>query len=154
MGKASLGPNDISIERATTEDLPAVLTLLKNSGLPQDEVAEHVGTMIVAREGKRVVGSAALELYGDVALLRSVAVVESLRGRGIGRRLTHFALDLAQKRGVASLYLLTETASEFFSRFGFRPVNRSEVPLVLHQSIEFASACPVSAMAMMMQVRQ
>jgi hypothetical protein len=34
------------------------------------------------------VGSAALELYGSAALLRSVSVRRDLRGTGLGRRLT------------------------------------------------------------------
>jgi len=43
-----------------------------------------------------VIGSAALECYGTVALLRSIAVVVAQRGQGLGERLTRSALGLAQ----------------------------------------------------------
>ena len=75
----------------------------------------------------RVVGSAALEFYGKAALLRSVAVVAELRGAGLGHRLTGAALDLARQRGVTAVYLLTETAADFFPRFGFRPTQRAQI---------------------------
>jgi N-acetylglutamate synthase-like GNAT family acetyltransferase len=44
--------------------------------------------MVVAKNGDDVVGAAAVELYADGALLRSVVVSPSARGRGLGHRLT------------------------------------------------------------------
>jgi len=136
------------IRRAEAKDLPAVLALLERSGLPQDGLAGHFATALVAQQGGSAVGSAALELYGSAALLRSVAVDASLRGRGLGRRLTQAALDLARRRGVSEVYLLTETASEFFPRFGFHSIDRAQVPDAVKQSVEFTSACPDSALVM------
>jgi len=153
MSKAQSGSPRVSIGRATADDLPDVLALLENNGLPKDGVAEHLATVLVAREEKRTVGSAALELYGRVALLRSVAVDRSFRGGGIGQRLTRSALDLAVKSEVTTVYLLTESASEFFTRFGFKPTSRSEVPPAVQRSVEFTSACPASALVMMMRLR-
>jgi amino-acid N-acetyltransferase len=138
----------ISIEPARTEDLPAVLALLESSGLPKDGLAEHLATTLVVRDDGRVVGSAALEVYDAAALLRSVAVAAALRGRGLGQRLVQAALDLARRRGVASVYLLTETAAGYFPRFGFRAIDRSAAPQAVQQSVEFALACPSSALAM------
>jgi amino-acid N-acetyltransferase len=91
------------------------------------------------------VGSAALELYGNAALLRSVAVDQNLRGQGLGQQLTRAALDLAGQHGVETVYLLTETATDFFPRFGFQPIARSAVAPAVQQSVEFTSACPASA---------
>ncbi len=143
------GPRAIKVVGlAGAEELPAVLSLLDESGLPRDGLDEHLETVLVARAGRDVVGSAALEMYGEAALLRSVAVRRDLRGRGLGRRLTCEALELARKRGVTRVYLLTETADGFFPRFGFRPVPRSLVPEGVRRSVEFVSACPQSARAM------
>jgi len=152
MSKGKRASSNISIRQATAEDLPAILALLGKIGLPKDGIAEHLATMLVAREGKQVVGSAGLELYGKAALLRSVAVDKPLRGRGIGQQLTRSALDLAQKHGAATVYLLTETASEFFSHFGFKPSDRSQVPTAVQRSVEFTSTCPASALVMMMRL--
>jgi amino-acid N-acetyltransferase len=142
----------VAIELAKRDDLCAILGLLQRSGLPQEGLDEHLATTLVAREGQLVVGSAALELYGTAALLRSVAVDPSSRGRGLGHRLTQAALGLAQQQGVTTVYLLTETATDFFARFGFRPISRSEVIPAVKRSVEFSSACPESAQAMVVKL--
>jgi amino-acid N-acetyltransferase len=135
----------ITIAAARPSELPAVLALLERSGLPQDGLSEHLATTVVARSGDAVVGSAALEVYGEAALLRSVAVDRALRGHGLGQRLTHIALDVARQHGIATVYLLTETAADFFPRFGFQPTERAAVDPAVQQSVEFISACPASA---------
>lgn len=139
---------NVAIAAATNADLPAVLDLLQRTKLPRAEIERHVPTILVAREGERIVGCAALEPYGTAALLRSLAVEPSSRGLGLGQQLTRAALDLARARGVRSVYLLTETAAEFFPRFGFRTVQRKEVDPAVQRSIEFTGACPDSAIAM------
>jgi amino-acid N-acetyltransferase len=143
---------DVSIERAAGHDDGAIVRLAARSGLPLDGLLEHLDTALVARAGGRVVGCAALEIYGDSALLRSVAVDETARGLGIGQRVVRACLDLAQERGVRSVYLLTTTAERFFPRFGFGRVDRGDVPADVQQSVEFQSACPASAVAMAVDV--
>jgi amino-acid N-acetyltransferase len=138
----------VHIGPATRAHLPAMLDLLKQNGLPPDGLESHIETTLVAVEDGRLVGSAALELYQGSALLRSVAVDAPRRGTGLGHRLTLAALDLARRRGVKSVYLLTETAADFFPRFGFKPVPRESVEPAVQQSVEFTKACPASALAM------
>jgi arsenate reductase len=136
------------IEAASVKDLPEVLRLLEQQHLPLDGVAAHVRTMLVAREDTQIVGTAALELYADGALLRSVAVDSAWQGRGIGHRLTEATLELAASRGVTDVFLLTTTAGTFFPRFGFAEITRGDVPASVQASIEFQSACPASAIVM------
>ena len=57
-------------------------------------------------------------------------------------------LDHARERGVQDVYLLTTTAEDYFPRFGFRRVDRREVPAEVQASVEFRKACPGSAVAM------
>jgi len=136
------------ISPATPADLPAIFELLQRSALPRDGLDAHVATTLVARDANGLVGTAALELYGTAALLRSVAVAVERRGRGLGAALTATALDLARRRGVRTVYLLTETAAEFFPRFGFRPIPRPAVDPAVLGSAEFTTACPASALVM------
>ena len=107
----------IELRPATEKDLDGVLSLLAASGLPQDGLADHLGTTLVAADDGEIVGSAALELYPDGALLRSVAVAPRLRRSGLGHRLTEAATDLARQLRVPALFLLTTTAEDFFPRF-------------------------------------
>ena len=144
---------EVSIGPASREELPRIVELLDDGGLPPDGLEDHLPTILVARLHGRVVGSAALELYGTAALLRSVVVRRDLRGTGLGSRLTEAALRLSREFGVAEAYLLTETADLFFPRFGFRNIPRSRVPSSVGSSVEFTSACPASARAMALDLR-
>lgn len=130
------------------EEVDAVLDLLRENHLPLDGLREHLATMLVARCSGQVVGSAALEMYPDGALLRSVAVTPALQQHHIGRELTEAAIRLARARGVPAMYLLTTTAAEYFPRFGFERVPRADVPASVQTSVEFTSACPASATVM------
>ncbi len=102
----------------------------------------------MVRDGGRIVGAAALEHHGADGLLRSVVVGESLRGTGLGRRLTQAALDAADSAGLRSVRLLTETAPDFFAHLGFERFDRAQAPPAIAASEEFAVACPDSAVAM------
>ena len=106
---------------------------------------------MAVREG-RVVGCVALEVYGPVALLRSLVVSPGDRGRRLGERLTAGAVDEARGRGVRDLYLLTQTAADFFPRFGFTVEDRASAPKSLGESEEFRSCCPASAVMMRLRI--
>ena len=139
---------DLPVGPALASDLPAITALLQAARLPLAGIESWTGSTMVARQDSKIVGCAALELYGDSALLRSVAVDAALRGQGLGQQLTAAALDLARARGVRRVYLLTETAGEFFPRFGFRRSTRAAVDAKVQASIEFTTACAASALVM------
>jgi amino-acid N-acetyltransferase len=139
---------DVRIERATPQDFNPVLALLADHRLPPDGLSEHLATTLVARDAGRVIGSAALEMYADGALLRSVAVARESQGQGLGRKLTEAALSLGQELNTPAVYLLTTTAEGYFPRLGFERTNRDAVPESVKASVEFKSACPASAVVM------
>ncbi|MBI3265048.1 MAG: GNAT family N-acetyltransferase [Acidobacteria bacterium] len=138
----------VVITPASNADVPFIVALLERCTLPVAGWRDHVKTTLVARDGLAIVGSIALEVYGESALLRSAAVEVGSRGRGLGSALTKAVLDLARSRGIRSIYLLTETAGGFFPRFGFQRITREEVPEAVKQSVEFTSACPATALVM------
>jgi amino-acid N-acetyltransferase len=136
------------IHPADAGDLPAVRRLLETQHLPLDGIDEHVSTMVVAKDGNDVIGAAAVELYADGALLRSVVVDPRARGQGLGHRLSDAALSIAKERGTRIAFLLTITAEQFFPKLGFEQIARDDVPASVQASIEFQSACPASAVVM------
>jgi N-acetylglutamate synthase-like GNAT family acetyltransferase len=139
---------DTTIEKARFDDATAIAELLTRSALPLDGVRDHLGTAVVARQGAAIVGVAALEVYRDGVLMRSVAVDPALQSTGLGRRLTEAVLALAREIGAPHAYLLTTTAERYFPRFGFERIERGDVPASVQESVEFRSACPSSAIVM------
>jgi amino-acid N-acetyltransferase len=141
------------IESAQERDLPQIRSLLERLHLPLAGVDEHLATMLVAKHGEQIVGTAALELYADGALLRSVAVEPDQQGKQLGHQLTDAALRMATIRGANAVFLLTTTAERFFPRFGFEQISREQVPTSVRESVEFQSACPASATVMRKQLQ-
>lgn len=138
----------VSIERAAPADVAAVERLLADAGLPLRGAAEALSLGVVARARGRVVGAAAIERFGEAGLLRSVVVDGGRRGSGLGRSIVEAAEGLARSVGIRELYLLTETAVDWFPRHGYAPVDRSAAAAVVGGSIEFTSVCRESGVPM------
>jgi amino-acid N-acetyltransferase len=138
------------IQAAAVRDLPEIPAVLEGQHLPVDGVDERVETTLVVREKAeaRVVGTAALELYGDDALLRSVAIDTGFQGQRLGHALIAAALEVAHARGAETVFLLTNTAPDFFPRFGFERIARADAPASVQESAEFPSTCCASAVVM------
>jgi len=144
------GPS-VVVREAAPADLPAVHALVAAAGLPLDGLAE-AALVLVADAGGAVIGTVALERHGtgrDAAfLLRSAAVDPAWRNRRVGAALTTAALERVDA-DLAPVALLTETAHEWFPRFGFAAVDRAALPAALQASPELRGACPASARAML-----
>ena len=142
----------VRLVAAHAADWPAISALLVAAQLPLDGALDHLPGFIVAFRNSDLIGSAALETYGPVGLLRSVAVTEAQRGSSVGSQLVHAIISRAKNTGLESVVLLTETAHAYFPRFGFQEIDRSAIPEPVTMSIEFQSACPVSAAVMQLDL--
>lgn len=145
---------DIRFAAATPADEPAIHALLKDAGLPHDDFAAHLSSFITAKDGDMLIGTIGMEVYGGVALLRSLAVAAARRGGGIGGALCARIEQQMRGRGVKTLYLLTQTAEKFFASRGYRVIPREEAPAAIRQTGEFALLCPLSAICMKKEIRQ
>ena len=145
-------PATARVRAARASDLSAVERLLTASQLPLDGVREALPGFVVAEAGGELVGVAGLEACCDNALLRSVAVSDAWRSRGVGRALVERVIAEAESRGIHALYLLTTTAERYFPSFGFREVARDVVPADIRETAEFRGACPASATVMCRRV--
>ena len=116
-----------AIRPAQRLDMPAVRELLATRrARASPRATSRCGSFFVLRNEQGVVGTVALEVLGDDAILRALAVDPEFRGAGYGWMLADMAVSQARWRGVRRIYLLTESASDFFAaKFGFRVVDRS-----------------------------
>lgn len=143
-----------TIRHAEAADIRAIERLLMDNHLPILGIHEALGTFLVAVVGGELVGVAGLEIRGSHALLRSVAVRDEWRSRGVGRDLVHAAIADAETHGLEALYLLTTTAERYFPSFGFQVVEREQVPQEIQTSGEYRVACPTSATVMRRPVKK
>lgn len=135
-----------AIRTPRADDLPALKTLLDNSGLPSSDITEeHLGNFIILGQAGRVAGCVGMEAHGEDALLRSLAVDTMMRGEGYGYRLLELMEQRARDEGVRRLYLLTTSAADFFAHHGYEKIDRASVPEAIRNTTQFAGICPASA---------
>jgi amino-acid N-acetyltransferase len=140
-------PNIMQIITATNHR-QQVENLLSAENLPIADLPDKLDDFVVAIRDNDIIGVAGLEIYGSYALLRSVAVRPDERNKGITWQLLKAIEELASKKRVKEIYLLTETAPEYFHLKGYRQISRNEVPAEVQRSSEFSHVCPQSAVVM------
>ena len=140
------------VRLARRSDWVAIASLLSAHQLPLAGAQAHLGAFMLALTGDTLAGVAGVEVYGSVALLRSVVVEPRDQNRGLGRTLVGAVLEEIERRGVGDVYLLTTTAPGYFQKLGFNRVSRDTAPEVLKASAEFQGACPATAVLMQLRL--
>lgn len=129
---------EIVLTAAKEEDIPLIVELLKENGLPFSDITLKRDSLFLARSNGAVVGIGGVEILGEYALLRSLAVVREERNRGYGRAVARTLIHHARKAGVKDLYLLTTTAAPFFEGLGFERIPRDRAPEAITLTSEFS----------------
>lgn len=135
---------------ATTEDRRVVKELLEASGLSSNDLENRLDSTLVSFDDRGLLATACVatvDADGAVGILRSVAVAERVRGRGVGMLVVAAAVRRAREHDVSRVFLMTETARPFFARLGFRPLTRAELPSDVRNSADLES-CSSDAVAM------
>ena len=124
----------IEIRPARTQDIPGIRALIDTYTLGgrllnKETVMlyEDVQEFTVAVDDNEVVGCGALHvLWEDLAEVRTVAVVDNLKGQGVGHQILEAIINRARTVGVSRVFCLTfETA--FFARHGFEEIHGTPV---------------------------
>lgn len=124
------------IRNATMSDVPEIHRLITHHAefnrmlfRSHADLYEHLRDFIVfVDESDRVLGCAALELvWRDLAEIKSLAVDEESRGRGIGRQLVDAAIQEARRLGLTRIFALTREQT-FFEKMAFCVVPKETLP--------------------------
>ncbi len=124
----------MQIRPARTSDIKGIRALI-DSYAPQGRLLsketvtlyESVQEFTVAVENNEVVGCGGLHvLWEDLAEVRTVAVVESLRGKGVGHQILDAIIERAQNLGVQRIFCLT-FETDFFGAHGFEVIEGTPV---------------------------
>ena len=124
----------MQIRPARTSDIKGIRRLI-DSYSPQGRLLtketvtlyESVQEFTVAIDGDEVVGCGALHvLWEDLAEVRTVAVIEKLRGQGVGHQILESIISRSKEIGIKRLFCLT-FETEFFGRHGFQVIEGTPV---------------------------
>ncbi|MDQ3393272.1 MAG: arsenic resistance N-acetyltransferase ArsN2 [Bacteroidota bacterium] len=136
---------NLQLKHAKLEDLPLIKDLLLKENLPASDIVMDIIHIFLFYDKKNLVGMTGLENFREHGLLRSVVVVDEFKGKGKGKTMCMLTMEKALEMGVEELYLLTETAEDFFKSQGFETVNKEEAPGFIKSTTEFKNLCPASA---------
>ena len=125
-----------TIRNARPKDAQAITDLINyyaDQGLmlPKSllEVYEHLREFVVVEdEAGTIIGCGALRLmWHDLAEIRSLAIAESARGQGLGRRIVDTLLEEARELQLARVFVLTYQIG-FFEKMEFEIVPKHIFP--------------------------
>ena len=145
-------------------DITLIKELLQHYSLPVADISASSGIdFFSAYERSQLIGVIGLETppAGNTAnkhngmrsaLLRSLAVAPEFARQKVGQSLLSHLEEVASQRHITHLYLLTETAQQWFAGRGYRVMERDRTPDELKNCAEFTSLCPASAVLMFKQI--
>lgn len=130
-------------------DDPRLVAHLTSAGLPVSDLGTPglVFTAIALGDGT-ILACGGLEVKGDAALIRSIAVGQAQQRSGLGTAMTFKLLADARNAGAAAAYLLTTQSAAFFARLGFTAIDRARVPAPIAATSQFTGTACASAQAM------
>jgi amino-acid N-acetyltransferase len=126
----------LEVRKARMCDIAPILDLIngyaaKGIMLPRTELelSEHIRDFSVVLSDGRLLGCGALHFYTPTtAEIRSLAVAESAKTKGVGRRVVEALVDEALDYDLDGVFAFTYVP-EFFRKVGFREVERGALPL-------------------------
>lgn len=144
----------LEIRQAKKSDLISIKSLLESFSLPSVDVDNHISNFFVLECEENIEGVVGIEMYGETALLRSLAIQKELQKKGYGRKLCNKLISYAKTFNVKNVYLLTQTAKDFFSREGFQIISREAVPEEIKQTYEYTTLCPSDSTCMVKKINE
>jgi len=123
------------IEKATMADAPAIQDMVSSLASlgemlprPLAEIYEQLRDFLVVHDNGRLVACAALHImWEDLAEIRSVAVLDEWRDKGVGALLVEACLEEARALGIRTVFALTRQPS-FFQKLGFQEADVMSLP--------------------------
>jgi amino-acid N-acetyltransferase len=118
----------VNIRSAGTGDIPDIKRILSQYILETELVDDNIDQFVVAETGDRIVGCACLISSLGVIELRSIAVLQVWKNKGIGRKL--FETLMQRANGMTDRIFVRTTARGFFEKIGFEALDNSQKPVL------------------------
>ena len=126
----------MNVRSANVNDVKAINGLI-NTYAERDQmlfrsladIFSNLQMFLVAEQECEIVGCCALEvIWSDLAEVKSLAVDDNHKGKGVGAALVNAAVEKAKIIGVPKVFGLTLKPA-FFEKLGFKVINKDELPM-------------------------
>ncbi len=134
--ESSTARQRLTIRKAAMHDIRPILELIngyaaKGVMLPRTEfeMSEAIRDFTVVLDGEELLGCGALHFYSPtIGEIRSLAVHEHAKTRGVGRKVVEALVREAEEYELDAVFAFTYVAG-FFGKVGFQVVERGLLPL-------------------------
>lgn len=118
------------IRKAKNKDKKAIKKLIEMfPGFLMKQIPD-TKSFFVAEEDKTIVGCCALDIYSKkIAEVRSLAVLNKYRNKGIATELVNRCLERAHQKGIYEVLAIT-SREKLFKRLGFGPFHKEKLALL------------------------
>jgi len=100
--------------------------ILKRS---EDEVATNIRSYVLAKDGEKLVGYAALHIHSvRLAEIRSLIVTKEYRNQKLGQQLVEFTLKEAEALSCLQEILVLTYLPDFFKKLHFVEIDKESIP--------------------------
>jgi len=126
----------MKLRSAKTSDVEPIYSLI-NSYAERDkmlfrsmaDIYENLQSFTVAELDGNIVGCCALEIiWSDLAEIKSLAVDEANKDKGLGKALVAAVVERASQLGIEKVFALT-LEPNFFEKLGFRVIEKDTLPM-------------------------
>jgi amino-acid N-acetyltransferase len=111
----------IVIRKAVPNDEYIIKEILQKTGFLPSSNNNTENTMVIETEDS-IAGCGALDIFGDIAILKYLSVLPEYRSQGLGDGLTRALVNYADRRSIKKIYLFLKKPVNYFKRFGFKKV--------------------------------
>ncbi|OGI10583.1 MAG: hypothetical protein A3I68_06745 [Candidatus Melainabacteria bacterium RIFCSPLOWO2_02_FULL_35_15] len=128
--KNELLPEQLKIEKANEKDWNEITYLLKEAGLfPYIGKDENFKKFYVIKssEIKNVICCFTLDIENNIAILKSYAVKNEFRGKGIGKNVAKRLPELGKNLNLRKIYAASWEAGNFWKKSGFKEVDLNKL---------------------------
>ncbi len=126
----------MNTRRAKISDVEAIYSLVNDYAeqdkmlyRPKADIYKNLQAFTVAEDGGKILGCCALEvIWSDLAEIKSLAVDEGHKNKGVGKSLVAAAVEQAGELGLPKVFALTLDAG-FFEKLGFEMIDKDKLPM-------------------------
>lgn len=130
-----------------------LVAALRHVDLPTEDLNDAGRTFFAYHTlGGTLVGFGGYEIYGTDVLIRSVVILPIGRRQGLGRNVVPLLMRRAYTDGARRAWVLTASASEFFTKIGFKTAARDAAPASILATSQAMELCPSSAQLLSRQI--
>lgn len=115
----------------TAHELKEAYAVRKRVFIDEQDVPKHIerdefddtALHVICKVDEFVTATGRILLFGEEAIVGRVAVLKPWRGKGIGREIMEFIIDIAKSNGVKTLSANVQSDVQmFYEKLGFKPV--------------------------------